>query len=137
MVSPKTGDPAHVTGATAIVHFPDADLRLPIPVRESAAMDHPGQSYPATLAAAEIMREPLQPARRPLLAAATFLVAYLGGLVLLNEYHSWMDRRVGPVTFGYLFALAQFFMAWIAVALFLRAANIFEPAAVLEDTDEP
>ena len=47
-----------------------------------------------------------------------------------------MKTRVGPVNIAYLFALSQFFMAWIIAALYVRAANIFDrdAKAILDDT---
>jgi len=42
---------------------------------------------------------------------------------------------IGPVNLAYLFALSQFFMAWLIAFLYVRAANRFDrlAAAVLEN----
>jgi uncharacterized membrane protein (DUF485 family) len=41
-----------------------------------------------------------------------------------------MERKVlGPVNLAYLFALSQFFMAWIIAALYVRAAGRFDRMA--------
>ena len=41
-----------------------------------------------------------------------------------------MDRRVlGPLNLAYLFALSQFFMAWIIAALYVRAAGKWDAMA--------
>jgi uncharacterized membrane protein (DUF485 family) len=41
-----------------------------------------------------------------------------------------MEKRVvGPVNLAYLFALSQFFMAWIIAALYVRAAARFDRMA--------
>jgi uncharacterized membrane protein (DUF485 family) len=41
-----------------------------------------------------------------------------------------MERRVwGPVNLAYLFALSQFFTAWIIAALYVRAAARFDKMA--------
>ena len=41
-----------------------------------------------------------------------------------------MEKRIfGPVNLAYLFALSQFFMAWIIAALYVRAANRFDRQA--------
>ncbi|MGI8481072.1 MAG: DUF485 domain-containing protein [Chthoniobacterales bacterium] len=41
-----------------------------------------------------------------------------------------MERQVlGPVNLAYLFALSQFFMAWIIAALYVRAAARFDRMA--------
>jgi uncharacterized membrane protein (DUF485 family) len=41
-----------------------------------------------------------------------------------------MSRRVlGVINLAYLFALSQFFMAWILAALYMRAAGRFDEMA--------
>jgi uncharacterized membrane protein (DUF485 family) len=41
-----------------------------------------------------------------------------------------MEKRVlGPVNLAYLFALSQFFMAWIIAVVYVRAANKFDRQA--------
>jgi uncharacterized membrane protein (DUF485 family) len=41
-----------------------------------------------------------------------------------------MEKRVmGPVNLAYLFALSQFFMAWIIAALYVKAAGRFDRMA--------
>ena len=39
---------------------------------------------------------------------------------------SWTSRVLGPVNLAYLFALSQFFMAWIIAWLYVRAARKFD-----------
>jgi uncharacterized membrane protein (DUF485 family) len=63
---------------------------------------------------------------RCIVRAGIFIVAYAFALPVLLEYaRPFMGRRAEPVNIECLFALSQFFMAWIVGALFVRAANIF------------
>ena len=65
-----------------------------------------------------------------------FIVYYFALLVLVGYAREIMEKRVwGAVNFAYLFALSQFFMAWIIAALYIRAAAKFDKMAreVIED----
>ncbi len=57
--------------------------------------------------------------------ACAFFIAYYFALPLLVGYApEFMARKVyGALNLAYLFALSQFFMAWIIAALYVRAAN--------------
>lgn len=57
--------------------------------------------------------------------ACAFFIAYYFALPLLVGYApEFMARKVyGALNVAYLFALSQFFMAWIIAALYVRAAN--------------
>lgn len=64
-------------------------------------------------------------ARRRFIIPATlfFLVYYFALPILVGYAPELMKRRVvGVVNLAYLFALSQFFMAWIIAALYVRAA---------------
>jgi uncharacterized membrane protein (DUF485 family) len=60
--------------------------------------------------------------------ATMFFVVYYFALPALVGYApGLMSRRVlGVVNIAYIFALSQFFMAWIIAALYLRAASRFD-----------
>ena len=59
-----------------------------------------------------------------------FIVYYFALPVLVGYARPLMEKRVfGPVNVAYLFALSQFFMAWIIAALYVRAANRFDRQA--------
>jgi uncharacterized membrane protein (DUF485 family) len=59
--------------------------------------------------------------RRFIAPAVIFFIGYAPGL---------MSRRVlGVINLAYLFALSQFFMAWIVAALYMRAAGRFDEMA--------
>jgi uncharacterized membrane protein (DUF485 family) len=60
-------------------------------------------------------------------AVVVFVVYYFALPVLVGYAPALMSRRViGVVNIAYLFALSQFFMAWIIAALYLRAAAKFD-----------
>ena len=59
-------------------------------------------------------------------ASVFFIIFYFALPALVGYAKPLMIKRVGPVNIAYLFALSQFFMAWIVAALYVRAANIFD-----------
>ena len=65
---------------------------------------------------------------RFIIPATLFFVVYYFALPVLVGYApGLMSKRViGVVNIAYLFALSQFFMAWIIAALYLRAAAKFD-----------
>ena len=66
-----------------------------------------------------------------ILPATIFFVAYYFALpVLVGYWPEAMSRRVfGPLNVAYLFALSQFAMAWILMALYVRRARRFDAQA--------
>jgi uncharacterized membrane protein (DUF485 family) len=92
------------------------------------------------LAASEGFRALLKAKRRFIVPAMIFFVVYYFALpVLIGYARPFMERRVmGPVNLAYLFALSQFFMAWIIAALYVRAATRFDKMAddVVGKTDD-
>jgi uncharacterized membrane protein (DUF485 family) len=69
--------------------------------------------------------------RRFIVPATVFFVVYYFALPVLVGYRTdWMARKVlGTVNVAYLFALSQFFMAWILAGLYVRAASRFDRMA--------
>jgi uncharacterized membrane protein (DUF485 family) len=65
---------------------------------------------------------------RFIIPATLFFVVYYFALPVLVGYApGWMSKKVfGVVNIAYLFALSQFFMAWIIAALYIRAAAKFD-----------
>ena len=60
-------------------------------------------------------------------ATIFFIVYYFALPVLVGYAPKFMKTPViGPVNIAYLFALSQFFMAWILAWLYMRAANRFD-----------
>src|ERR1700740_2595710 len=59
-----------------------------------------------------------------------FLVYYFALPVLVGYAPQFMSTKViGEVNLAYLFALSQFFVAWIIAGLYVRAANNFDQLA--------
>jgi uncharacterized membrane protein (DUF485 family) len=83
------------------------------------------------LAGSERFRNLLKAKRRFIVPAMIFFIVYYFALpVLIGYARPFMERRVlGPVNLAYLFALSQFFMAWIIAALYVRAAARFDRMA--------
>ncbi len=65
---------------------------------------------------------------RFILPATIFFIVYYFTLPILVGYAPrLMGKKVlGPVNVAYLFALSQFFMAWIIAALYVRRAGRFD-----------
>ncbi|MGH9752573.1 MAG: DUF485 domain-containing protein, partial [Blastocatellia bacterium] len=71
-------------------------------------------------------------AKRKFIAPAVifFIVYYFALPALVGYAPELMSRRVlGVINLAYLFALSQFFMAWIIAALYVRAAGRFDEMA--------
>ncbi len=69
--------------------------------------------------------------RRFILPATLFFVVYYFALpVLVGYFPEAMGRDVvGNVNVAYLFALSQFFMAWILMVMYIRRARVFDAQA--------
>lgn len=68
-----------------------------------------------------------------------FVVYYFALPVLVGYAPQFMSTKViGEVNLAYLFALSQFFMAWIIAGLYVRAANNFDNLAkdILEKAED-
>ncbi len=71
-------------------------------------------------------------AKAKFIAPATifFVVYYFALPILVGYAPRLMETKVlGEVNLAYLFALSQFFMAWLLAALYLRAAGRFDTMA--------
>ena len=63
-------------------------------------------------------------------ATLFFVIYYFALPVLVGFARPFMQTVViGPVNIAYLFALSQFFMAWILAWLYVRAADRFDARA--------
>lgn len=68
-----------------------------------------------------------------------FVVYYFALPVLVGYAPTFMDTKViGRVNLAYLFALSQFFVAWLIAALYVKAANNFDRLAkdILDKADK-
>ena len=62
-------------------------------------------------------------------ATVFFIVYYFALPVLVGYAPELMRTRIAGVNLAYLFALSQFFMAWILAYLYVRAAGRFDAMA--------
>ena len=84
------------------------------------------------LATSEGFRNLLKAKRRFILPATIFFIVYYFALPVLVGYaRPFTETRIGgsAVNIAYLFALSQFFVAWIIAALYVRAAAKFDKMA--------
>jgi len=74
---------------------------------------------------------------RFIVPATVFFIAYYFALPILVGYAPELmaTQVIGPVNIAYLFALSQFFMAWLIAYLYVRAANRFDRMAAEVLTD--
>ena len=98
---------------------------------ERTADEEAGAVNWEAIAASERFKELLRAKRRFVIPAmVVFIIYYFALPVLVGYARPLMEKRVfGPVNLAYLFALSQFFMAWIIAALYVRAANRFDRQA--------
>ena len=77
---------------------------------------------------------------RFIVPATVFFVAYYFALPILVGYapEFMATPVIGPVNIAYLFALSQFFVAWVIAWLYMRAASRFDEMAknVLRNLEE-
>ncbi|MFL6591026.1 MAG: DUF485 domain-containing protein [Chthoniobacterales bacterium] len=101
------------------------------PAHERTADEEAGVIEWEKLAASERFRGLVKAKKRFIVPAMIFFIAYYFALpVLIGYARPFMEKRVlGPVNLAYLFALSQFFMAWIIAGLYVRAAAKFDRMA--------
>ena len=58
-----------------------------------------------------------------------FVIYYFALPVLVGYAPQFMSTKIGFVNLAYLFALSQFFVAWIIAGLYVKAANNFDRLA--------
>lgn len=94
-------------------------------------MDRAKQPRWQTLAAEPEFRALLRSRRRFVVPATIFFIAYYLALpIAAGFWPKAMSRPlIGPLTVAYCFALSQFVMAWILLALYLYRARRFDLAA--------
>ncbi|MEY2498242.1 MAG: hypothetical protein QOD12_1798 [Verrucomicrobiota bacterium] len=122
-------DPTPIIGAaTDVARLSHAE---PKPPHERTADEEAGVIDWEGLAASAKFRALLKAKRRFIVPAMIFFIVYYFALpVLIGYARPFMEKRVlGPVNLAYLFALSQFFMAWIIAALYVRAAARFDKMA--------
>jgi len=101
---------------------------LPKPAHEMTAdEDFSGVNWKAVAGMPEF-KTLLSVKKRFVVPATLFFVLYYFALPVLVGYAPELmsTKIMGVVNIAYLFALSQFFMAWIIAALYLRAASRFD-----------
>jgi len=100
-----------------------------IPEHEQTAGEDGPQHDWAAIEAAPEFRKLLARKAAFIVPTCVFFVAYYFALpVLVGYFPELMKTRVGSVNIAYLFALSQFFMAWIVAALYVRVAAKWDKA---------
>ena len=122
-------DPTPVVGAaTDIAPLGRSGAK---PAHERTADEDRASADWSALAASESFKQLIRAKRRFIIPATIFFVVYYFALPVLVGYApALMQTRVfGAVNVAYLFALSQFFVAWIIAALYVRAAARFDRMA--------
>ncbi len=121
-MEPQPGDLTPIVGSATDVS--PLGRNLPRPAHEQTADDEIDAADWDRVAAMAEFKQLLASKRRFIIPATIFFVAYYFALPVLVGYAPrLMDRKViGVVNLAYLFALSQFFMAWIIAALYVRVA---------------
>ena len=124
---PTAQDATPIVGAATDI----APLGRPKPPHERTADEEPDVVEWEKLAASQRFRDLLRAKRRFIVPAMIFFIVYYFALpVLIGYARPFMEQRLlGPVNLAYLFALSQFFMAWIIAWLYVRAAARFDKMA--------
>ena len=94
----------------------------------------PGERYQASkstwdkIAESQAFKDLMATKRTFIVPAFIFFVVYYFALPVLVGYApQFMSTKViGEVNLAYLFALSQFFVAWIIAGLYVKAANNFD-----------
>jgi len=108
------------------------------PVTEGAKRAPNSQSKWDRIAASQKFQDLMATKKIFIVPAFVFFVAYYFALPVLVGYApGFMSIKVaGVVNIAYLFALSQFFVAWIIAGLYVRAAGDFDRLSkdIIEDS---
>jgi uncharacterized membrane protein (DUF485 family) len=127
--SPPDADPTPVTGSATDVA--PLGRQTAKPPHELTADEDIDVADWDRIAALDDFKALLAAKRRFIVPATVFFIAYYFALPLLVGYApQWMAKKVlGVINVAYVFALSQFFMAWILALLYVRAAGRFDAMA--------
>jgi uncharacterized membrane protein (DUF485 family) len=103
----------------------------PKPAHELTATEDAQLTDWDRVAGLEEFRALLKAKLKFIVPATIFFAAYYFALPILVGYAPGLMKKevFGVVNLAYLFALSQFFMAWIVAALYVRAAGRFDKMA--------
>ena len=124
-IEPMSGDLTPEVGAATDVAPLDLEKKPP---HELTAGEDPGVVDWGRVTQMPEFRSMVKAKLRFIIPAVLFFVIYYFALPVLVGYApGLMSRKVlGVINLAYLFALSQFFMAWIIAGLYLRAAAKFD-----------
>jgi uncharacterized membrane protein (DUF485 family) len=84
----------------------------------------------AGIAASAEFKALLKAKARFIIPATVFFIVYYFALpVFVGYFPEMMKARIGPANLAYLFALSQFFMAWVLAFIYARVAAKWDAAA--------
>jgi uncharacterized membrane protein (DUF485 family) len=128
-LEPEPGDLTPVVGAQTDVAPLGRDTQPPLHER-TATEDMDVADWDRVAAMDEFVDLIRAKIRFIVPATIFFLVYYLLLPLLAGFAKDFMDTKIiGDVNVAYLFALSQFFMAWILAAIYLRKASVFDSMA--------
>ena len=135
----KVDDPTPVVGAeTDVSPLGRASAKPPHELTADEDVDVVNWNQ---IAASEEFKRLVRTKLKFIVPATVFFIVYYFALPVLVGYApDLMNRRVfGSVNVAYLFALSQFFMAWVVALLYVRAAGRHDRMArkIVENRNEP
>ncbi|MGI8956184.1 MAG: DUF485 domain-containing protein [Chthoniobacterales bacterium] len=122
-------DPTPIVGApTDIASLTHAGPKAP---HERTAAEETGSADWHAIAASAAFRELLRSKRRFIVPAMVISILYYFALpVLVGWCPELMKKKIGDgANLAYLFALSQFFMAWIVAGIYVAKAGAWDKAA--------
>ena len=127
-MEPEPGDPTPVVGSeTDVAPLGRGGAK---PAHELTADEDSDGTDWDRVAEQEEFKSLLASKRRFIVPMTVFFVVYYFALPVLVGYAPrLMETRVLGLNVAYLFALSQFFMAWIVAALYVRAAGGWDEVA--------
>jgi uncharacterized membrane protein (DUF485 family) len=130
-------DPTPVTGAETDVSPLGHDAVKP--AHEKTADEDADVVDWQAIAEGEAFKSLVKTKIRFIVPATIFFVIYFFALPVLVGYAPDLMKKevIGSVNVAYLFALSQFFMAWVLALLYVRAANRHDRMAreIVEDLE--
>ena len=101
-----------------------------IPAHErTAEQDRDAADWDAIAAHPDFKKLLADKARFILPATVFFIVYYFALPVLVGWWPDLMKKKIGSVNVAYLFALSQFFMAWIVAGFYVMKAGGWDKSA--------
>jgi uncharacterized membrane protein (DUF485 family) len=103
----------------------------PKPAHERTAEEEAGTTNWGAIAASAQFKDLLRAKRRFIIPAMVISILYYFALpVLVGWFPELMQKKIGDgANLAYLFALSQFFMAWIVAGLYVAKAGAWDKAA--------